>query len=50
MYKQRWKKIKGKKLEAVQDLSNKDIDGVFETAKKGLDFVIIEVKDWKIIP
>ena len=22
----------------------------YETAKKGLDFVIIEVKDWKIIP
>ena len=45
------KKIRGKKLgKQFKILSNKDIDGVFEAAKKGLDFVIIEVKDWKIIP
>ncbi|MBT3592330.1 MAG: 3-dehydroquinate synthase, partial [Candidatus Nitrosopelagicus sp.] len=45
------KKIKGKKIgKQFKILSNKDIDGVYETAKKGLDFVIIEVKDWKIIP
>ncbi|MDC0159531.1 3-dehydroquinate synthase II [Candidatus Nitrosopelagicus sp.] len=45
------KKIRGKKVgKQFKILSNKDIDGVFETAKKGLDFVIIEVKDWKIIP
>ena len=31
-------------------LSNKDIENIYESAKKGLDFVIIEVKDWKIIP
>lgn len=30
--------------------SNRDIDGVLEAAQKGLDFVIVEVKDWKIIP
>lgn len=30
--------------------SNKDIDKIFRAASKGLDFVLIEVKDWKIIP
>lgn len=30
--------------------SNSDIDGVMAEAEKGLDFVIIEVRDWKIIP
>ena len=30
--------------------SNKDIENILSSAKKGLDFVIIEVKDWKIIP
>ena len=45
------KKIRGKKIgKQFKILSNKDIEGVFDTAKKGLDFVIIEVKDWKIIP
>ena len=44
--KQRGKKI-GKKFRI---LSNEDIENVFTQAKKGLDFVIIEVKDWKIIP
>ena len=43
------KKIRGKKIgKQFKILSNKDIDGVYETAKKGLDFVIIEVKDWKL--
>lgn len=44
--KQRGKKI-GKKFNV---LSNKDIESILEEAKKGLDFVIVEVKDWKIIP
>jgi 3-dehydroquinate synthase II len=44
-------KPKGKKTgRKFQILSNSDIDNIFEIAKKGLDFVIIEVKDWKIIP
>jgi len=30
--------------------SNSDIEKILDTAKKGLDFVIVEVKDWKIIP
>ncbi|WP_420805956.1 3-dehydroquinate synthase II [Candidatus Nitrosarchaeum limnium] len=37
----------GKKFEV---LSNKDIENILTLAKKGLDFVIVEVKDWKIIP
>ena len=44
-------KIRGKKIgRKFKVLSNKDIENIFESAKKGLDFVIIEVKDWKIIP
>ena len=44
-------KAKGKKVgRKFQILSNSDIDNILEIAKKGLDFVIIEVKDWKIIP
>jgi 3-dehydroquinate synthase II len=31
-------------------LSNNDIEKILISAKKGLDFVIVEVKDWKIIP
>ena len=31
-------------------MSNKDIENILDSAKKGLDFVVIEVKDWKIIP
>ena len=31
-------------------LSNSDIENILSAAKKGLDFVIVEVKDWKIIP
>ncbi len=44
--KQKGKKI-GKKFEI---LSNKDIENILTISKKGLDFVIVEVKDWKIIP
>ena len=44
-------KPKGKKIGIkFEVLSNKDIDNVLSISKKGLDFVIIEVKDWKIIP
>ena len=44
-------KPKGKKVgKRFQVLSNKDIEDILEIAKKGLDFVIVEVKDWKIIP
>ena len=42
---------KGKKIgRKFQVLSNSDIENILTIAKKGLDFVIIEVKDWKIIP
>ncbi|MFB5622013.1 MAG: 3-dehydroquinate synthase II, partial [Candidatus Nitrosomaritimum yanchengensis] len=45
------KKQKGKKIgRKFKILSNEDIENVLNTAKKGLDFVIVEVKDWKIIP
>ena len=44
-------KPKGKKVgRKFQVLSNKDIEEILTIAKKGLDFVIVEVKDWKIIP
>jgi 3-dehydroquinate synthase II len=44
-------KPKGKKAgKKFKVLSNADIEKIFVEAKKGLDFVIIEVKDWKIIP
>ncbi|HWP78847.1 MAG TPA: 3-dehydroquinate synthase II [Candidatus Nitrosotenuis sp.] len=44
-------KPKGKKVgKKFKVLSNMDIEKIFSEAKKGLDFVIIEVKDWKIIP
>ena len=44
-------KPKGKKVGIkFEVLSNKDIENVLSISKKGLDFVIIEVKDWKIIP
>ena len=46
--KEKISKIKGKKIgRKFKVLSNKDIDNILESAKKGLDFVIIEVKDWK---
>jgi len=42
---------KGKKVgRRIKVLSNKDIEGILSSAKKGLDFIIVEVKDWKIIP
>lgn len=31
-------------------LSNTDIENILKFAKTGIDFVIVEVKDWKIIP
>jgi 3-dehydroquinate synthase II len=44
-------KPKGRKIgRKFKVLSNKDIDNILVSAKKGLDFVIVEVKDWKIIP
>ena len=44
-------KPKGRKIgRKFKVLSNKDIDKILISAKKGLDFVIVEVKDWKIIP
>ncbi|MCV0412157.1 3-dehydroquinate synthase II [Nitrosarchaeum sp.] len=44
-------KPKGKKIgRKFEVLSNKDIEDILTVAKKGLDFVIVEVKDWKIIP
>ena len=44
-------KPKGKKVGIkFEVLSNTDIENVLSISKKGLDFVIIEVKDWKIIP
>lgn len=44
-------KPKGKKIGMkFEVLSNKDIENILTVAKKGLDFVIVEVKDWKIIP
>ena len=45
------KKPKGKKVgRKFEVLSNADIEDILSAAKKGLDFVIVEVKDWKIIP
>ena len=45
------KKPTGKKVGRRFNVSsNKDIENILTSAKKGLDFVIIEVKDWKIIP
>ncbi|MGI0006562.1 MAG: 3-dehydroquinate synthase II [Nitrosotalea sp.] len=44
-------KIKGKKIGMkFKVLSNTDIEKILQFAKAGLDFVIIEVMDWKIIP
>ena len=45
------KKPRGKKVgRKFKILSNKDIENVLTMSKKGLDFVIVEVIDWKIIP
>jgi len=44
-------KPSGKKTgKKFQVLSNLDIENILKEAQKGLDFVIVEVKDWKIIP
>jgi len=44
-------KPKGKKIgKKFKVNSNKDIEKILSAAKKGLDFVIVQVKDWKIIP
>ncbi|MGQ0377414.1 MAG: 3-dehydroquinate synthase II [Nitrososphaerota archaeon] len=44
-------KPKGRKVgRKFKVLSNVDIEKILDSAKKGLDFVIVEVKDWKIIP
>ncbi len=44
-------KITGKKIgRKIKVLSNSDIDRITYLVKSGLDFVIIEVTDWKIIP
>jgi 3-dehydroquinate synthase II len=44
-------KLNGKKIGMkFKVLSNTDIEDVLQFSKTGLDFVIIEVKDWKIIP
>ncbi|MEK6908009.1 MAG: 3-dehydroquinate synthase, partial [Thermoproteota archaeon] len=40
-------KPKGKKIgRKFEVLSNTDIEEILTLAKKGLDFVIVEVKDW----
>ena len=44
-------KIKGRKVGMkFKVLSNVDIEKILHVAKIGLDFVVVEVKDWKIIP
>ena len=45
------KKPNGKKVgRKFEVLSNADIEDILSAAKMCLDFVIVEVKDWKIIP
>ena len=44
-------RIRGKKVGMkFQVLSNDDIEKILQISKEGLDFVVVEVKDWKIIP
>ena len=44
-------KSKGKKIGMrFKVLSNHDIENILKFAKMGLDFVIVDVTDWKIIP
>ncbi len=44
-------KPKGKKVGIrLKVLSNADIENILKYAKTGIDFVIVDVKDWKIIP
>jgi len=44
-------KFKGKKIGMrFKVLSNHDIENILKFAKTGLDFVVVDVTDWKIIP
>ena len=44
-------KLKGKKIGMrFKVLSNADIENILQLARAGLDFVVVEMKDWKIIP
>ena len=44
-------RMSGKKIGMkFKVLSNADIEKILHVAKTGLDFVVVEVKDWKIIP
>ena len=44
-------KYKGKKIGMrFKVLSNNDIENILRFAKMGLDFVVVDVTDWKIIP
>jgi len=44
-------KPRGKKVGIrLRVLSNADIENILKFAKTGIDFVIVDVKDWKIIP
>ena len=44
-------KPRGKKVGIrLNVLSNADIENILKYAKTGIDFVILDVKDWKIIP
>jgi 3-dehydroquinate synthase II len=44
-------KAKGRKVGMrFKVLSNADIEKILHFSKEGLDFVVVEVKDWKIIP
>ena len=44
-------KPRGKKVGIrLKVLSNADIENILKYAKTGIDFVIVDVKDWKIIP
>ncbi|HET6458971.1 MAG TPA: 3-dehydroquinate synthase II [Nitrosopumilaceae archaeon] len=44
-------KYKGKKIGMrFKVLSNHDIENILKFAKTGLDFVVVDVTDWKIIP
>jgi 3-dehydroquinate synthase II len=49
--KENTQKVRGKNIgRKFEILSNQDIEKILTIAKKGLGFVIVEVKDWKIIP
>ena len=44
-------KLKGKKIGMrFKVLSNADIENILRLSRAGLDFVVVEMKDWKIIP